>query len=765
MAVSRNASAYSAYSAARAAFVAFLAYLVLAVAYTWPLPIRLNGVPHDLGDPLLTTWLMWWSGTQGGIPLTAHWWNAPIFYPAPGTFAFSENLLGLAPIASLFTALTQQPLIGHNVAFIATIVFSALGAHFLAYTLTRRHDVSAVAGVAFAFAPYRLAQAPHIQVLASFWTPVCLAALHRYGGTGHTRWILIAVTAWVIQALSCGYYLFFLAALVTLWFLWFAAGRWPIRRLAVAVAAFAAGALMMAPLFRGYQVIVQETYGFKRSIVETRAFSADIAGLLYASDELLLWGWVQLFQRPESNIFPGLTIVVLAAAALYRAHPFRRITADPRRLRVLRMVFLALLVVLLAAAIMPLVYGRWQLTVGGVRLVSIARADKPLALAAAAALAWIACLPQIRSAFHRRSVLGFYLLAAFAMWVFSLGPDPTFMDRQVLYEAPYRWLMRLPGFDGLRVPARFWMMTLVCLSAVAALSVDRLSGRTRRTVIALAVAGLLLDGWPRSFRVFPAPALRPSPPGIAVRLDLPINGEIDSQAMYQQMFDPVPLYNGFSGYVAPHYYAMKMLLEERDPRILPVLAARGPIGVVVDHAGDPDGAVRKFVLSTPGATVERVERDWSSYRVPRTDSPPDLPDRRGAPIPIKSLATVPAPAASRALDGSLITEWSGGLQDKPAEAIVELGQPGHVGQVVIEQGNFMTRFPVRLEIDVSADGVEWQPAWSGGTALHAYYAGIRHPREMPLVFELNRDNVRFIRLRQTGIGKHDWSIPELRVLR
>src|SRR6188768_3194723 len=168
MTVSRNA---------RAVCAAFVGYLILAAAYTWPLPIRLNGVPHDLGDPLLTTWLMWWSGTQGGLPLTAHWWNAPIFYPAPGIFAFSENLLGFAPIAAPLTALTHQPLIGHNVAFIATIVLSALGAHFLAYTITRRHDASAIAGIAFAFAPYRLAQAPHIQVLASFWTPICLAAL------------------------------------------------------------------------------------------------------------------------------------------------------------------------------------------------------------------------------------------------------------------------------------------------------------------------------------------------------------------------------------------------------------------------------------------------------------------------------------------------------------------------------------------------------------------------------------------------------------
>ena len=58
----------------------------------------------------------------------------------------------------------------------------------------------------------------------------------------------------------------------------------------------------------------------------------------------------------------------------------------------------------------------------------------------------------------------------------------------------------------------------------------------------------------------------------------------------------------------------------------------------------------------------------------------------------------------------------------------------------------------------------WDTAWTGDTALHAYFAAVRHPREMPLVFPLNRDGVRFIRLRQVGFGTHDWSISELHVL-
>ena len=113
----------------------------------------------------------------------------------------------------------------------------------------------------------------------------------------------------------------------------------------------------------------------------------------------------------------------------------------------------------------PALHGPWSLKIGGLPAAFDRRAEKPLTLALVAALALIRCCRACRAAFGRRSPLAFYLLAAFTMWVFALGPDPTFFDRRVLYQSPYGQLMRLPGFDGLRVPARFWMMSLVCLSA------------------------------------------------------------------------------------------------------------------------------------------------------------------------------------------------------------------------------------------------------------------------------------------------------------
>ena len=752
-------------STARTVALATAAYTLLTIAYSWPLPINLmRGVAHDPGDPILNAWILWW--TTKAVPLTEAWWNAPMFYPAPGTFAFSEHLLGQAFISAPLIALTGSPLFGYNVTLLATYVLSGLGAYFLAYTLTRRHDASFVAGLAFAFAPYRVAQLPHIQVLTSFWTPICLAALHRYDREPSTRWAALAAGAWLMQSLSNGYYMFFLSVLLALWLAWFALGRWSLAQLARLGGFFVVAAVLLLPVLLGYKHILQDTYGFSRPLGAIQDFSADVGALLHASDEVWLWGWVHAFRKPEGELFPGPTIALLSVFAVFAARPFAAVAELTRTRWWLRRIFAVLFVLLVIGSLLPFFYGSWRLTIGGLRLVSIARADKPLTLAFIALLGWMCTLPMMVAATRRRSVLPFYALAAFATWVLALGPDPTFFGMRAMYQAPYGWLMRLPGFDGLRVPARFWMMTLACLSVLAALAVNRLSGRARRIVVAVAAIGLILDGWPKEFSVRAEPERRPTPPGVFARLDLPMTDDRDAYALYQQTFDAVPLYNGFSGWGATHQYALRELLIANDARILQALTSRGSLGVVIDHESDEKGAYRKYIASYPGAVLHETHPTWSSYTLPANNGGDLLPDRAGEPVRIKSLDAFPSPPnAPLAIDGNLKTRWSGGVQKNAADFTIELESPGRVNQLVIALGEFMTDFPMKLRLEVSADGATWDVVHFGDTALHGYYAAVRHPKEVPVVYPIGRDNVRFIRLTQLGWGTHDWSIPEVQVLR
>ena len=565
-----------------------------------------------------------------------------------------------------------------------------------------------------------------------------------------------------MQALSCGYYFFFLSTLLALWLVWFAVGRWPARRVLTLTIVWIVAALPLVPVLRGYQTILRDTYGFSRGLEEVGLYGADLAGLLHAPGDSLLWRWLHVTTRGESEIFPGLTVMILTLLAIRMAGPFAE-RQDAPRARTVRRIFAGLFVVLVGIWIIPIVHGPWRLTVAGVRLFSVARPDKPLMLAVLAAFGYLATLPRMRSAVRGRSPLTFYLIAAFLMWFLALGPDPSLLNMRVLYQAPYGWLMRLPGFDGLRVPARFWMMTIVCLSAIAALGLDQFRGRARRTAVSLATLGLLLDGWPGVFNVLPRPDLRPSPPGVAVRLNLPITDDEDALSLYQQPFDPVPVYNGFSGYAAPHYPAMREMLKLHDARILQAMSANGPLGIVIDHDADADGTMRQFVLGFRGVVREQAHPAWSSYRLPASGIAPP-PDEAGRPLAMKALTAFPSqPHAARAVDGNRTTRWSGGVQTQQADFTIELEQPTYVGQVVIELGPFLTDYAQRLRIEISADGSSWETIFLGDTRLQAYYAAVRHPKEIPVVFPIGRDNVRFVRLQQTGWGTHDWSIAEIRV--
>ena len=96
-----------------------------------------------------------------------------------GTLAYSEHLLGLLPIAAPLQWLTGSPVVSYNVTFLLTFVLSGAAAYILGRELTGRRAAAWIAGLAYAFAPYRMSQIAHLQVLASFWMPLALAALHR----------------------------------------------------------------------------------------------------------------------------------------------------------------------------------------------------------------------------------------------------------------------------------------------------------------------------------------------------------------------------------------------------------------------------------------------------------------------------------------------------------------------------------------------------------------------------------------------------------
>ena len=196
------------------------AFLLLALVWTWPIAAHpATRIPHDLGDPVLNTWILWWNARA--FPLTAAWWSPPIFVPMSGALALSEHLAGLSLFATPIQLAGGSPLLAYNVCLVLSYALSGWLAYLLVLQLTGSTAAAICGGVAFATAPYRAGQLAHLQVLTSQWMPALLLGMHGYLASGRRRWLVIFAAAWLLQALSNGYYLLFVPVLIALWLAWF----------------------------------------------------------------------------------------------------------------------------------------------------------------------------------------------------------------------------------------------------------------------------------------------------------------------------------------------------------------------------------------------------------------------------------------------------------------------------------------------------------------------------------------------------------------
>ena len=746
----------------------FLAYCGLTVALTFPLILQLTSVlPNDAGDPALNTWILWWN-TQT-MPLSAAWWNAPVFYPAPGVLSFSEHLLGLSVIATPLHWMGAGPQTAYNIVFLLTFPLSAFGAYLLGYELTKRHDAAFIAGLLFGFAPYRIAHLPQIQSLASFPMPFALLGLHRYVRDARPKWLVLFAAGWFLQGLCNGYYLLFFSVFVGLWILWFAS-PWSQPRQFVAVSlAWIVAAIPMLPILLRYRDI-HASFGFTRNFGTIQDFSADVASVLHATGHLALWGSLDVFRRPEGELFPGLTVVLLIIAGAVsvrgRAH------AEVNSWTMARRILIGLTVATALVSTSAVVVGPWRLEPFGVRLLSVTNPIKPLTFALLLAALLALTSPALRRAHSTRSVMAFYAVAGFVMWLLTLGPIPTLMGNPFMYRGPYALLMYLPGFNSLRVPARFWMTVTLCLAVIGAMAFARLTaqlGRLKSAVMAVVVFGILADTWMTAMPLADIPkpfAALECGQGTGPIIELPLGYTYpDVAAMYRQMSHGRPLVNGYSGYFPPHYGSLRFGLMLRDPDVLTELAARGITDVIVDREPDPDGRWDRYVASHPRATLVCTEGKQSLYRVTPM-SVQTSPADAGAPIQVAVIhATVNEEDVALMTDRDRTTRWQSGPQTDRTVVELDLGGIRTVTGIDLFLGPFGEDFPRGFIIEASEDGTSWREVWHGGSAGLAFAGALDSPLDVPVRYRFAPAAAQKIRMKLTkNDDTYYWSVAELRVM-
>jgi hypothetical protein len=220
-----------------------------------------------------------------------------------------------------------------------------------------------------------------------------------------------------------------------------------------------------------------------------------------------------------------------------------------------------------------------------------------------------------------RRTLGFYVTATIVCMVLALGPIPRAGGVQLMPHGPYAWLMDIvPGFNGLRVPARFALIALLCLAIAASILLARVRGARARPLMLVLAAIALIDSWPSArVAMMPLPPLLEPialTPGATAVLELPVGDDQEFSAMYRAMFHQRPLVNGYSGYSPASYERLRECLVDKQPGCLTAIRQVGSIDVVIDRGHDRDRAWEQFVAALPDAEFRYHTRLFTVFHLP-----------------------------------------------------------------------------------------------------------------------------------------------------
>jgi hypothetical protein len=631
----------------------FAFFIILAIILTWPLAARLDTTVSDLGDPLLVTWILdWTSHALLHQPLSL--FNAPMYYPAPLTLAYSEHLTGIALLLLPFHIAGVEPLALYNLAMLLGFALSGYGAYVLARQFTPSVAASLIAGIFFAFVSFKFDHLAHLQNISSGWLPLILAAMIAYWREPSRRNAGWLAAAFVMNGLTNVYYLLFVSAAIamTVLFLLTAAPRRDRRFWLRALGALAIAGVVLLPFLVPYR-IVSKMYNLKRDVGEV--FTTGWRAWLVTTNRSFLYGRLTSeWQTTENQLFPGLVALFLAGAAVLLT-PRRRDGAGPAGgdagaplLRALDVLVLGIAVLALLSLMTP----RFAITAFGRPLVAVRGPDIPFMLLLVLTLVRLSIrMPMTMGGADGSTLRDVLARSRFpveawmaAVW-FLVGFLGSFGFRSFFFAFLFR---RISVFQSIRAAPRFAVIAYAGLAVFVAIGAAAIVSR-RRWTAPLLLGLIILDVWPT---VQWEHALSQNTPlvrwlakeKISPIVEVPVEPWLTFRYLLAQTIHRQPMMNGTSGFEPPTHRDLKVAWEKREfDQMLGIIEQNGArLFIVHAHWLPPEvqQPLRDFLRNSVAAGRLRfmqrfdhgVEGDFVfavARNYPQAAPPPQLPDPQG----------------------------------------------------------------------------------------------------------------------------------------
>jgi hypothetical protein len=300
-----------------------LLFIALTAGMTWPQARHLSTNVHDSDDPLLSIWrVAWVAHALANSP--SELLNANIFHPEPRTLAYSDAVLLQGAIGAPFIWSGVSPIAVYNSLVLASMALSGWAMWLYATRLAGSSAAGVVAGIVYAFVPFRFDHFMHLELHATFFIPLALLAFDRLLASRSRRDAAWLMAALVGQVYSGIYNAVFLETAM-LFIVPFRLRVLDRRGRGAVLGALAPAAIVAAVVVAPYLLVYVNNRGTlgERQDSDIAMYSATPVNYLSATPENVLHGgWSGDLGRSERRLFPGALALVLAIAGAVR--PDRR---------------------------------------------------------------------------------------------------------------------------------------------------------------------------------------------------------------------------------------------------------------------------------------------------------------------------------------------------------------------------------------------------------------------------------------------------------
>ena len=297
-------------------------FIGLTAAMTWPMPLVLATRSVDHFDVFFNVWRLRWIH-HALTTAPAQLFNGNQFFPEQGVLGYSDAILVQGVLGTALFSLGLPNMLVHNLVLLGGMCASGIGMAALARHLTRHEGAAILAGVVFAFAPYRFGHIMHLEMQWAVWSPWAFWALQRTLESGKVKFGALTGIFAALQMMSSVYYGLFLGLILAVvgGLQWLFAPREVRLR---AIGALAAGMLIVAACASVYARPYKAASARvgTRSIGEVRQWSAELGSYGLVSETNWLY---RRFPKgfDETSLFPGFVPPILALFGLVAVRPRR----------------------------------------------------------------------------------------------------------------------------------------------------------------------------------------------------------------------------------------------------------------------------------------------------------------------------------------------------------------------------------------------------------------------------------------------------------